>query len=95
MLSEAGTKDLIRSAGYFVTGSFRLPDRGWWDHYYSPLVDRMEMLKERYANNHDAQSIIQGLEREMEIHRKYSKEYGYSFFILTPSLPDVSDTTVI
>ena len=91
MLSEPGTEKIIQSAGYSVIGSFRLPDAGWWDQYYSPLTDRMDMLKGKYANNPDAQSIIQGLEREMEIHRKYSKEYGYSFFICTSSVPDISD----
>jgi len=85
MPSESGTEEMIRSAGYSLIGSFRLPDADWWNQYYSPLMDRIEMLKEKYANNHDAQAIIQGLEREMEIHRKYSKEYGYRFFILRRS----------
>ncbi len=49
------------------------------------------MLKGKYANNPDAQSIIQGLEKEMEMHRKYSKEYGYSLFIGTLSVPDISN----
>jgi hypothetical protein len=26
--------------------------------------------------------LIRGLEKEMVIHRKYSKEYGYTFFVL-------------
>lgn len=82
MKSESDTKDLIRAAGYTVIGSFRLPDAGWWDHYYSPLSGRIPLLREKYANNADAQFIIQALEREMEIHRKYSKEYGYTFFLL-------------
>jgi len=92
MPSESGTEELIRSAGYSVIGSFRLPDADWWTHYYTPLTDRIELLKEKYADNQDAQFIIQGLEMEMEIRRKYSKEYGYSFFILKSSGPDVSDT---
>jgi hypothetical protein len=87
-LFESGTEEIIRSAGYSVMGSFRLPDAGWWSHYYSPLTDRIEMLKENYANNHDARSIIQGLEKEMEIHLKYSKEYGYTFFIRPAPAPD-------
>ena len=90
MHSESGTEEILRSAGYSVIGSFRLPDAGWWDQYYTPLTDRMEMLKGKYANNQEAQSILDGLEKEMEIHRKYSKEYGYSFFIGTPSVPDIS-----
>ena len=82
MKSEPETIALIQNIGYTVINSFRLPDAGWWDNYYTPLSRRIPMLKERYADNADAQMIIQELEREMDIHKKYSKEYGYSFFIL-------------
>jgi len=81
MPSESGTKDLVQSAGFTVINSFRLPDAGWWNHYYSPLTERIPLLKEKYATNPDALDIIQGLELEMEIHRNYSNEYGYCFFI--------------
>ena len=81
MPSESGTEEIIRSAGFTVINSFKLPDAGWWNHYYSPLTERLPRLKEKYAANHDALEIIQGLEKEMDIHRKYSKEYGYCFFI--------------
>ena len=81
MSSESGTRDLVRSSGFTVIDSFRLPDAGWWKHYYTPLTERIPLLKEQYAANPDALDIIQGLEHEMEIHRKYSKEYGYCFFI--------------
>jgi len=82
MKSEPGNAEIIRSAGYTVISSFRLPDAGWWDHYYSPLSERMVLLKEKYKGNDDAQAILMGLEKEMDIHRKYSKEYGYLFFVL-------------
>lgn len=89
MPSEAGADEIIRKNGYAKVGSFRLPDIGWWTHYYHPLQDRIGSLKEKYAGNNDAQMIIQGLETEMEIHRKYSSEYGYTYFILrlSPSNP--------
>jgi len=83
--TESGAEEIIRSEGYSVIGSFRLPHTGWWNHYYSPLYERLGMLKEKYANNEDAQFIIQGLEKEIEIHRRYSGEYGYTYFILKPS----------
>jgi ubiquinone/menaquinone biosynthesis C-methylase UbiE len=83
MPSVSDVEEMIRSAGYSLIGSFRLPDSGWWNHYYEPLTDRMGMLKEKYADNQDALFIIRELEIEMEIHRKYSKEYGYTYFIMT------------
>jgi ubiquinone/menaquinone biosynthesis C-methylase UbiE len=80
--TEPDTKEVIRDAGYSVISVFRLPDSGWWDQYYSPLSEKIPHLKEIHANNSDAQMIIQGIEKEMEIHRKYSNEYGYTFFVL-------------
>jgi ubiquinone/menaquinone biosynthesis C-methylase UbiE len=81
MPSESGTWDLVRSAGFTVIDSFRLPEAGWWKHYYTPLTERIPLLKGKYASNPDALDIIQVLEHEMEIYRYYSKEYGYCFFI--------------
>lgn len=83
--SESGIEKIISSEGYTVISSFRLPDADWWDNFYSPLKARIIILKEKYMGNAEAQSIIQGLEKEMNIHRKYSKEYGYTFFVLKNS----------
>lgn len=88
MPTESGTGEIVRSAGFTVIDLFRLPDAGWWVHYYSPLSERIPKLKEKYATNPDAMEIIQGLEKEMDIHRKYSKEYGYCFFIGKDNSPE-------
>ncbi|PKL60238.1 MAG: SAM-dependent methyltransferase, partial [Methanomicrobiales archaeon HGW-Methanomicrobiales-4] len=82
MPSETGTEEIVRAAGYTVINSFRLPDEGWWNTYYTPLSGLIPLLKEKYVSNHDALDIIQGLETEIEMYRKYSKEYGYRYFIL-------------
>jgi ubiquinone/menaquinone biosynthesis C-methylase UbiE len=89
MPSVSETEEMIQSEGYSLINSFRLPDTDWWTHYYSPLTGQIKMLKEKYLNNQDAQFIIQGLEMEMDIYRKYSKEYGYTFFIMKLSNPDI------
>lgn len=85
MPTVAQAEEMIRAEGYSLVGSFRLPDTGWYTHYYNPLAARLGMLKEKYAGNQDAQCIIQGLEMEMDIFRKYSKEYGYTYFIMKKS----------
>jgi len=87
MPTVAEAEEMIREEGYFLIGSFRLPDTGWWNHYYTPLTDRLVMLRKKYAGNQDAQFIIQGLETEMDIHRKYSQEYGYTYFIMKNTPP--------
>lgn len=82
MMTETEIEAAIREIGYSILGSFRLPDEGWWDHYYTPLARNLPALKETFAGNADAQMIIRGLEQEMEMHRTYSHEYGYTFFVL-------------
>jgi hypothetical protein len=82
MKNEKDTAALLQAIGYSVISSFRLPASGWWDHYYTPLSNRMDLLRKKYANNDEAGIILMQLKNEMEIHRKYSDEYGYTFFIL-------------
>ena len=85
MPSVPEAEEMIRSEGYSLIGLFRLADTGWWNHFYKPLTARLGMLKEKFTDNSDAQCIIQGLEMEMDIHRKYSHEYGYTYFIMKKS----------
>lgn len=75
-------EEMIRSEGYSITGSFRLPDTTWWEQYFTPMSSHILMLKEKFAGNGDAELIIKGLEKEMDMFRKYSAEYGYTYFIL-------------
>jgi SAM-dependent methyltransferase len=82
MKNEKDTAASIRAIGYSVISSFRLPAQGWWDHYYTPLRDRMDLLRKKYSNNDEAGIILMALEKEMDIFRKYSDEYGYTFFVL-------------
>ena len=81
-LMEDDAEEMIAAEGYTVMGSFRLPESGWWTHYYLPLEDRLGGLSQRYAGNPDALVIIDGLKREIETFRHCSQEYGYRYFIL-------------
>jgi ubiquinone/menaquinone biosynthesis C-methylase UbiE len=81
MPSESDAEEIFRSAGFTVINSFRLPEEGWWNHYYNPLTEQIPRLKEKYATNQDAQCILQELEQEMEIRRKYPEEYGYCYYL--------------
>ena len=91
--SQSKAEEIIRSEGYSIVNSFQLPVKDWWNNFYDPLTIRIEMLKEKYANNHDALLTIQGLEREREIFRKHSDEYGYVFFILNAPVKDSSSNS--
>lgn len=82
MPSESSVREMIRAEGYSLLGSFRLPDVGWWNHYYNPLSDKLGMLKEKHAGNQEALEIIQMIETEIDIFREHSSEFGYTYFIM-------------
>jgi len=65
-----------------VAGSFVLPDSSWWDDYYTPMLARMEELRIRNAGVSEAQEVYARCEAEVEMFRRYSRSYGYAFFVL-------------
>lgn len=72
---------LIGENGYELLGHFTLPDRAWWDQYYTPMRKRIPGLRLKYANSPEALGLLDDNEIEMNLHRKYSKWYGYEFFV--------------
>lgn len=81
MVHEEEAQGMIRDAGYTILGTIRLPDSAWWDHYYLPLGRRVEMLKTQYPDDREVQSLLSSFEKEIEVFRTHSREYGYSFFV--------------
>lgn len=73
---------LATGSGWEVVGSFVLPDSSWWDDYYVPMLARMEELKIQNAGVGEAQEVYARCEAEVDMFRKYSKSYGYAFFVL-------------
>ena len=60
---------------------FHLPDLSWWENYYNPLAERVSMLREKYADNAEAQNALDEELSEIALFRKFSKYYGYEFYI--------------
>ena len=69
------------SAGYRSLGHFSLPESDWWDNYYHPMAGRIELLREKYPNNPEAQAILDLEYAEIELYRQYSAWYGYVFYL--------------
>jgi DNA-binding transcriptional MerR regulator/SAM-dependent methyltransferase len=68
--------------GYRVIETFNLPDSAWWNDYYTPMLERMKELKVRNAGVAEAKAVYAECEVEAEMFRRYSKNYGYTFFVL-------------
>ena len=39
---------IIEKSGYLPTGHFIIPEKGWWQDYYNPLMKRINELRKKY-----------------------------------------------
>jgi hypothetical protein len=75
-------RQLAVAAGYSVVDSFNLPESAWWDDYYTPMIERIKELKLKNAGVAEAEEVYAHCETEIEMFRRHSKSYGYTFFVL-------------
>lgn len=71
----------IERQGYRLVEHFHLPDSSWWEGYYNPLAERIAMLRKKYEGNAEAQNQLDEECAEIELFRKYSRYYGYEFYV--------------
>jgi hypothetical protein len=73
---------IIRDAGYNLIGSFVLPENAWWDDYYNRVKDKIDIMKDKYANDPDALEVIGEEVHEMDMYCQYPDYYGYVFYVM-------------
>ncbi len=76
--SETQNVARARRAGYRVLETRRLPSEAWWKNYYDPLRERMQEIEKTPAN----QAVVQEMEEEMALFRRWGEAYGYTFYVL-------------
>lgn len=86
ILDISGAEEVIRRCGYRIIGRFSLPPSAWWKAYYTPLEQQLVRSRVKYADNPEATELIDHLQREIDLYRKYSDRYGYVFFIIKKGL---------
>jgi SAM-dependent methyltransferase len=80
--SEDEMKERVKRAGLRLLATERLPEAGWWDNYYVPMLARIAELRKTHGTVPENAAILDILEAEAETYRKYKRYYGYTFFIL-------------
>lgn len=78
----ADNMKIIEQSGYSAVGHFIIPEKGWWQDYYNPLIDRISMLRKKYLNNKEANDRMDNTLKEIELYKRYSDYYGYVFYIM-------------
>ena len=58
MTNVAAINSMIRQTGYETIGDFTLSDSAWFDNYYIPLQVKLPALKQKYAGDEEALSVI-------------------------------------
>jgi len=74
--------EIIPGCGYMVLGHFPLPEDAWWQEYYHPLAERINMLKAKYKDDPVALRILDSEQEEIDLYKKYSEWYGSVFYVM-------------
>lgn len=74
--------ELIQREGFKLISHFTLPESAWLNSYYLPMEKELPRLKKKYQGNDIALGVFEGLRNEINFYRKYSKFYGYEFFVM-------------
>ena len=71
----------IESCGYAPLGYFVLPESAWLEGYYGPLLANKEAFLTDHGNSPAAHAVLEEVTKEMALYEKYSKYYGYVFYL--------------
>jgi len=74
--------DQAKRCGYHIVGHFLLPEDFWGREYYGPLGRRIEIIKQKYAEEVEVQNLLAKPQREVELYNKYNRWYGSAFLVL-------------
>jgi len=77
-----GNLQRIEQAGYTCCEHFVLPEKDWWESFYTPMQHTLAQLSEKYAAYPEAQNVIQEAYHEIALYRTYATYHGYVFYIV-------------
>lgn len=77
----ATVRALFAACGYELLGDFVLPKSAWWTDYYLPLEARVAEFENAFVDDREARSVWREARDEIDCYRRYSKYFGYSFFV--------------
>lgn len=81
ILTQEGNLRIIEKLGYKNIRSFILPENDWYN-YYDPLEENIQKFRAKYRGDSQALAFLDGMQREIDLFRNYSKYYGYIFYLM-------------
>lgn len=73
---------IIASCGFKIIGHFPLPESAWWEPFYNPLENRLRLFRKKYTADPEKSGLIDSVQMEIDMYRKYSKYYTEVFFLM-------------
>jgi len=65
----------FRKAGYSLLSAFRLPEAGWQEEYYDPMLRVVAGLRKEHGDDPVLSALLDSFELEVAMYRKYSAFY--------------------
>ncbi len=72
---------ILQKAGYAFVAAFTLPETCWTDNYFIPRTAAENALRDKYPASKTVAESIENSTYERELYAKYSRYYGYVFYI--------------
>jgi len=72
---------MVREAGLEPLSHFVQPEGAWRENFYLPLAARLEVLRDQ-PRTPDELALIEAMEREIDIFRRYLAYFGNVFFLM-------------
>jgi SAM-dependent methyltransferase len=73
---------IVSALGYESVDHFVLPASSWTELYYDPLARRIRQYERKWKGIRDAEDVLTEARQEISIFRRYSRYYGYAFFVM-------------
>jgi cyclopropane fatty-acyl-phospholipid synthase-like methyltransferase len=70
------------ACGFTILDHFVLPESAWWDRYLHPLEKRLVRLRAEYSGDPMRIEVIESIQKEIDICRKYPGDFGYLFAVM-------------
>jgi ubiquinone/menaquinone biosynthesis C-methylase UbiE len=81
MQMHEGNLKIIGNVGYRLINNFVFPKSDWLN-YYNPVEIKLAALRKKYHGNQEATNFLDLILKEITIYNKYSKYYGYIFYLM-------------
>lgn len=72
---------MAQACGFEVVDHFALSEETWWQSFYHPLEKRLAGYRSPW-DDQEAQLVMEMIHGEIDAYRRFSRHYGYVFFLL-------------